>query len=369
MKLSIEQQVLFGPLQLVSGAVERRQTLPVLANILLQVEDGSLSMTGTDLEVEMVAHVPITGDYQPGEVTVPAKKLVDIVKTLSSEEAIRLELVENKVKLITSKSRFTLATLPATEFPTLDESVGLADIKLDVGELRSVIGNTQFAMAQQDVRYYLNGMLFDFSPDKKLIAVATDGHRLALSSTQFDSEVGEDRQQAIVPRKGVLELNRFLSSVDEEIQLQISANHLRASSTHFSFTTKLVDGKYPDYEKVLPKGGDKLVVANKNDLKEALQKASILCNEKFRGVRFYLTNGLVKIHSNNPEQEEAEIELEVDYNGSDLEIGFNVNYMLDVLNTTNSENVKLTFSDANSSLLVEEVDGSTSLYVIMPMRL
>ncbi|WMS86034.1 DNA polymerase III subunit beta [Pleionea litopenaei] len=368
MKLALSQQALFGPLQLISGAVEKRQTLPVLANVLLQVEDGNLSITGTDLEVEMMAHIPLSGEYEPGEVTVPAKKLVDIVKSLNSVDNIRLELVENKVKLITPKSRFTLSTLPATEFPNLEESLGLIDIKLDVNELRGVIGSTQFAMAQQDVRYYLNGMLFDFSPEQKLIAVATDGHRLALSSTPLESSV-QDRQQAIVPRKGVLELSRFLASVDEDIQLSISANHIRASSNHFSFTSKLVDGKYPDYEKVLPRGGDKLVVANKNALKESLQKASILCNEKFRGVRFNLQPGLVQIHSNNPEQEEAEIELEIDYSGPELEIGFNVNYMLDVLNTTQSEQVKLTFSDANSSLLVEEVEGSSSVYVIMPMRL
>ncbi|NVJ51741.1 MAG: DNA polymerase III subunit beta [Gammaproteobacteria bacterium] len=368
MKLALSQQALLGPLQLISGAVEKRQTLPVLANVLLQVEDGNLSLTGTDLEVEMMAHVPLQGDYEPGEVTVPAKKFLEIVKSLGAEDQVRLELVENKVKVITSKSRFTLSTLPATEFPSLEESLGLIDIKLDVNELKSVISSTQFAMAQQDVRYYLNGMLFDFNPEQKLIAVATDGHRLAMSSTPVESEV-QDRQQAIVPRKGVLELNRFLTSVDEEIQLSISANHIRASSNHFSFTSKLVDGKYPDYEKVLPKGGDKLVIAGKGSLKESLQKASILCNEKFRGVRFNLQAGLVKIHSNNPEQEEAEIELEVDYNGPELEIGFNVNYMLDVLNTTQSERVKLTFSDANSSLLVEEVDGSSSVYVIMPMRL
>ncbi len=368
MKFALTQQSLYGPLQLVSGAVERRQTLPVLANLLLQVEAGTLSITGTDLEVEMVARIALEGDYQPGEITVPAKKLVDIVKTLNSEEEVRFELVENKVKLAAGKSRFTLSTLPATEYPNLEESLGLADIKLNVSELTGVIAATQFAMAQQDVRYYLNGMLFDFTPEQKLIAVATDGHRLAMSSTQISSDVS-DRQQAIVPRKGVLELNRFLSSVDEEIQLQISSNHIKASSAHFSFTSKLVDGKYPDYEKVLPRGGDKLVVASRASLREALQKAAILCNEKFRGVRFNLENGLVRVHSNNPEQEEAELELEVDYNGPSLEIGFNVNYMLDVLNTINSDNVRLTFTDANSSLLVEEVEGAASVYVIMPMRL
>jgi DNA polymerase-3 subunit beta len=368
MKFALTQQSLYGPLQLVSGAVERRQTLPVLANVLLQVENGLLSITGTDLEVEMVARVSLEGDYQPGEITVPAKKLVDIVKTLNHDDKIQFELVENKVKLTAGKSRFTLSTLPASEYPNLEESIGLVDIKLNVSELTRVIAATQFAMAQQDVRYYLNGMLFDFNTNQQLVAVATDGHRLALSSTPLVNEVAE-RHQAIVPRKGVLELNRFLSSVDEEVQLQLSSNHIKASSDHFSFTSKLVDGKYPDYEKVLPRGGDKLVVADRNNLREALQKAAILSNEKFRGVRFNLESGLVRIHSNNPEQEEAELEIEVDYNGSELEIGFNVNYMLDVLNTLHADNVKLTFTDANSSLLVEEVDGSSSVYVIMPMRL
>jgi DNA polymerase-3 subunit beta len=368
MKFALSQQSLLGPLQLVSGAVERRQTLPVLANVLLQVDNGVLSITGTDLEVEMVARIALEGEYQPGEITVPAKKLVEIVKALNNEDLLRFELLENKVKLSAGRSRFTLSTLPATEYPNLEESIGLVDIKLNVSELKRVIAATQFAMAQQDVRYYLNGMLFDFNTNQQLIAVATDGHRLAMSSTPLADGVSE-RQQAIVPRKGVLELNRFLSSVDEEIQLQLSSNHIKASSEHFSFTSKLVDGKYPDYEKVLPRGGDKLVVANRSRLRDALQKAAILSNEKFRGVRFNLQSGLVRIHSNNPEQEEAELEIEVDYNGADLEIGFNVNYMLDVLNTLEADNVKLTFTDANSSLLVEELDGSSSVYVIMPMRL
>ncbi|MEE4245873.1 MAG: DNA polymerase III subunit beta [Kangiellaceae bacterium] len=368
MKITVSQQALYGPLQLVSGAIERRQTLPVLANLLLQVDDGALTITGTDLEVEMVAKVNIEGEHLPGEVTVPAKKLLDIIKSIGSEEQITLELVDGKVKVITPRSRFSLATLPATEFPNLEDSLGLADISISVTELKGLISDTQFAMAQQDVRYYLNGMLFDFTDNNQLVAVATDGHRLAMSSAVIQSDIGSS-QQAIVPRKGVLELSRFLSSVDEEIKLQISNNHIRATSNHFSFTSKLVDGKYPDYQKVLPRGGDKLVVAEKNQLKEALQKASILCNEKFRGVRFNLSNNKVNIHSNNPEQEEAEVELTVDYEGPELEIGFNVNYMIDVLSTVSSDNIKLTFSDANSSLLVEEIEGSSSVYVIMPMRL
>ncbi|MCO7226623.1 DNA polymerase III subunit beta [Pleionea sp. CnH1-48] len=367
MKLAISQDDLIGPLQLVSGAVERRQTLPVLSNILIQVDNGLLSLTGTDLEVEMVARIHLEGEYESGEITVPAKKFLDICKSLGSGTLIRLEQDENKVKLKTSKSRFTLSTLPASEFPNLEESAGLVDMQLSVAALKDLIDKTQFAMAQQDVRYYLNGMLFEFSRER-LNSVATDGHRLALSSTQIESSF-EDKNQAIVPRKGVLELARFLSTVGENIHLQLSSNHVRAISDHFTFTSKLVDGKYPDYEKVLPKGGDKLVVANREVLKEGMQKAAILCNEKFRGVRVNLDNGSLRINSNNPEQEEAEVEIEVDYIGPHLEIGFNVNYMLDVLNTVKSENVKLTFSDANSSLLMEEVDGSDSMYVIMPMRL
>ncbi len=367
MKLTISQQSLYGPLQLISGAVERRQTLPVLSNVLLQVKDNALFITGTDLEVEMVAKIALVGEVFEGEVTVPAKKLVEVVKSLDAEDMITMQLQDSKVKVSSGSSKFTLSTLPANEFPNLEDSIGLAEIHANVAELKNVIAATQFAMAQQDVRYYLNGMLFDIN-QQQLVAVATDGHRLALSKIAITSELS-DRQQAIIPRKGVIELNRFLSSVDEAVKLQISNNHIKASSDHFSFTSKLVDGKYPDYEKVLPKGSDKMLSCSRIEMKEALQKAAILCNEKFRGVRFNLSQGNVQINSNNPEQEEAEIHLAVDYSGPELEMGFNVNYMLDVLNTITAEQIKLSFSDANSSLLVEAMDDTSSVYVIMPMRL
>ncbi len=367
MKLTISQQSLYGPLQLISGAVERRQTLPVLSNVLLQVKDNALFITGTDLEVEMVAKIALVGEVFEGEVTVPAKKLVEVVKSLDAEDMITMQLQDSKVKVSSGSSKFTLSTLPANEFPNLEDSIGLAEIHANVAELKNVIAATQFAMAQQDVRYYLNGMLFDIN-QQQLVAVATDGHRLALSKIAITSELS-DRQQAIIPRKGVIELNRFLSSVDEAVKLQISNNHIKASSDHFSFTSKLVDGKYPDYEKVLPKGSDKMLSCSRIEMKEALQKAAILCNEKFRGVRFNLSQGNVQINSNNPEQEEAEIHLAVDYSGPELEMGFNVNYMLDVLNTIAAEQIKLSFSDANSSLLVEAMDDTSSVYVIMPMRL
>ena len=368
MKLSILQSDLIGPLQLISGAVERRQTLPVLSNILLQVEDGILSLTGTDLEVEMLARVTLSNECENGEITVPAKKFLEICKSLDSNSLISLVLKENKLKLSTSKSRFTLSTLPASDFPNLEGSDNLESLQVNVAEIKELIDSTQFAMALQDVRYYLNGMLFEFSEEGKLYSVATDGHRMALSYQSVNTQL-EGKIQAIVPRKGVIELNRFLSTVEGNVQLQISNNHIRASSESFTFTSKLVDGKHPDYQKVLPKGGDKIVVAHRGVLKEGLHKAAILCNEKFRGVRMLLSPNLLKLNSNNPEQEEAEVEIEVDYGGPELEIGFNVNYMLDVLNTVKTDMVRLTFSDENSSLLMDEVDGTNSLYVIMPTRL
>ncbi len=368
MKCALSQETLMIPLQLVCGAIERRQTLPILSNVLFQIQDNHLCLTGTDLEVQVLARLPLEGEIVEGSVTVPARKILEISKSLSPESTLKIVQQDNKLKVQVDRSRFSLSTLPATDFPSLDESAGFIDVQISVEQIQELIQRTQFAMAQQDVRYYLNGMLFDLSADGKLSTVGTDGHRMALSSIQTES-TGQNIQ-AIVPRKGILELSRFLSSVDEVVRLQLNTNHIMAVSDHFTFMSKLVDGKYPDFNKVLPKGGDKQAIVDRETLKASLQRVSILSNEKFRGVRFLLNEGVLKIHSNNPEQEEAEDDVDVDYSGPELEIGLNVNYMLDVLNTLKNDKVRLTFTDANSSLLIEEVDKVIdSLYVIMPMRL
>jgi DNA polymerase-3 subunit beta len=260
-----------------------------------------------------------------------------------------------------------LSTLPANDFPTVEEGPGSLTCNLAQSKLRRLIERTSFAMAQQDVRYYLNGMLLEVSTGI-MRAVATDGHRLAMCSMQADIEQA-DRHQVIVPRKGILELARLLTEPDGMVAIVLGQHHIRATTGEFTFTSKLVDGKFPDYERVLPKGGDKLVLGDRQALREAFSRTAILSNEKYRGIRLQLAPGQLKIQANNPEQEEAEEEIGVDYNGGSLEIGFNVSYLLDVLGVMTTEQVRLILSDSNSSALVQESDNDDSAYVVMPMRL
>ena len=367
MHFTIQREALLKPLQLVAGVVERRQTLPVLSNVLLVVEGQQLSLTGTDLEVELVGRVALEDAAEPGEITVPARKLMDICKSLPSDALIDIRTDEQKLIVKAGRSRFTLSTLPANDFPTVEEGPGSLNFSVPQAKLRRLIERTSFAMAQQDVRYYLNGMLLEVSSGM-LRAVATDGHRLAMCSLTGDIQQAE-RHQVIVPRKGILELARLLTDQDAEVRIVLGQHHVRATTGEFTFTSKLVDGKFPDYERVLPRGGDKLVVGDRQVLREAFSRTAILSNEKYRGIRLQLASGLLKIQANNPEQEEAEEEVVVNYEGGNLEIGFNVSYLLDVLGVMTAEQVRLTLSDSNSSALVQEADNDDSAYVVMPMRL
>jgi DNA polymerase-3 subunit beta len=367
MHFTIQREALLKPLQLVAGVVERRQTLPVLSNVLLVVEGQQLSLTGTDLEVELVGRVALEEPAEPGEITVPARKLMDICKSLPSDALIDIRVDEQKLLIKAGRSRFTLSTLPANDFPTVEEGPGSLNFSLVQSKLRRLIERTSFAMAQQDVRYYLNGMLLEVNAGI-LRAVATDGHRLAMCAMDAGIE-GVERHQVIVPRKGILELARLLTEQDGEVRIVLGQHHVRATTGEFTFTSKLVDGKFPDYERVLPRGGDKLVVGDRQALREAFSRTAILSNEKYRGIRLTLASGQLKIQANNPEQEEAEEEVAVDYNGSNLEIGFNVSYLLDVLGVMSTEQVRLILSDANSSALVQEAGNDDSSYVVMPMRL
>ena len=367
MHFTIQREALLKPLQLVAGDVERRQTLPVLSNVLLVVEGQQLSLTGSDLEVELVGRVTLEDSAEPGEITVPARKLMDICKSLPSDALIDIRVDEQKLVVKAGRSRFTLSTLPANDFPTVEEGPGSLTFNLVQSKLRRLIDRTSFAMAQQDVRYYLNGMLIEVQTGV-LRAVATDGHRLAMCAMEAAIEHTE-KHQVIVPRKGILELARLLTEQDGEVSIVLGANHIRATTGEFTFTSKLVDGKFPDYERVLPRGGDKLVIGDRQALREAFSRTAILSNEKYRGIRLQLASGLLKIQANNPEQEEAEEEVVVDYNGGSLEIGFNVSYLLDVLGVMTTEQVRLILSDANSSALVQEAGNDDSSYVVMPMRL
>lgn len=367
MKFAISRDALLKPLNLVAGVVERRQTLPILANVLLVLDGDWLSLTGTDLEVELVGRVKLTGSGEQGEVTVPARKLVDICKSLPEGCEIEFKVEEGKVQVRSGRSRFILSTLPAGEFPNVEDSIGTHKITLLQGQLRRLIDRTSFAMAQQDVRYYLNGMLWELQASR-LRVVATDGHRLAMCSLDGEFPI-EETKQVILPRKGVLELSRLLHDEGAEVAVVIGNNHIRATTEDFTFTSKLVDGKFPDYDRVLPRNPDKTVLGSRDELRHAFTRTAILSNEKYRGVRLMLSDGSVQIVANNPEQEEAEEVVSVDYQGGSLEIGFNVSYLLDVLGVLSSDQVKLSLSDSNSSALLEEPEHGDSLYVVMPMRL
>ncbi|MFV0278259.1 MAG: DNA polymerase III subunit beta [Parahaliea sp.] len=367
MKFVISRDALLKPLNLVAGVVERRQTLPVLSNVLLVLEGTRLSLTGTDLEVELVGRVSLPIAGVDGELTVPARKLVDICKSLPEGSDIEFSTEDGKVALRSGRSRFTLSTLPAREFPSIEDSIGTHQFTVKQGELRRLIDSTAFAMAQQDVRYYLNGMLWELK-DKKMRVVATDGHRLAMCTLPSRLEKAEDAQ-IILPRKGVLELARLLMDESADIAIVLGSNHLRATTDDFTFTSKLVDGKFPDYERVVPKSPDKVVTGSRAELRQAFSRAAILSNEKYRGVRLKLLPEAMEIVANNPEQEQAEESVPVDYQGEVIEMGFNVTYLMDVLGVLSSEQIKLSLSDPNSSALLEETESSDSLYVVMPMRL
>ena len=369
MRFAISREDLIKPLTLVAGVVERRQTLPVLSNILIVVDGDQLSLTGTDLEVELVGRVRLAEPAEAGEITVPARKLMDICKTLPDDSQISVQLEDEKIVLKSGRSRFSLTTLPAVDFPSVDESPQNLEFNIQQSQLKRLIERTSIAMAQQDVRYYLNGMLFEIQKGC-LRAVATDGHRLAMSEAPADV-ASDDVRQVIIPRKGVLELNRLFSGdTEDSVKVVMSSNHIRTITDNFTFTSKLVDGKFPDYKQVIPASSSGEMLVEREPLKQVLSRTAILSNEKYRGVRLNIDKDLLQVFANNPEQEEAEESLPVKYEGEPLEIGFNVSYLLDVLSVTHSTNIRVSFADSNSSILLEEIaEHPDSIYVVMPMRL
>lgn len=366
MKFKIKREMLLKPLQFVIGVVERRQTLPVLSNLLVQADTGRISLTATDLEVELVANFDLDVT-EGGEITIPARKFLDICRTLPDESMLDVSFKNDRVTVKSGKSRFTLATLPATEFPVIEEINVQRQFSIPQRELKKLIERTQFAMAQQDVRYYLNGLMLEMQSDL-LRSVATDGHRLAIC--EVSAEIGsDDVHQVIVPRKGIQELARLLDDSDEPASVEIGSNHIRVQLPELRFTSKLIDGKFPDFKKVLPKNTNKKITAERDILKQALVRTSILSNEKYRGVRLTMEAKRLAIQAHNPEQEEAEEEIEIEYKGDPLEIGFNVNYILDALNVIPDSKVTISLTDGNSSCLIEPLESTGSRYVIMPMRL
>lgn len=366
MRFSLQREVFLKPLAQVVNVVERRQTLPVLANLLVQVKGGQLSLTGTDLEVEMVSRIGVD-DAQDGETTIPARKLFEIVRALPDGSKVTVSQSAEKITVQAGRSRFTLSSLPANDFPSIDEVEATERVRVAEASLKELIERTAFAMAQQDVRYYLNGLLFDLR-ESSLRCVATDGHRLALCEAPLDAGASTKRQ-IIVPRKGVTELQRLLEGGERELELEMGRSHLRVKRDDVTFTSKLIDGRFPDYEAVIPIGADKEVRIDREILRASLQRAAILSNEKYRGVRIEVSPGQLKISAHNPEQEEAQEEVEADTKVGDLAVGFNVNYLLDALTALRDDMVVVALRDANSSALVREASNDRCRHVVMPLRL
>jgi DNA polymerase III subunit beta len=365
MKLTVERDKLLTPLQAVIGVVERRQTMPILANVLLAVRDGKLSITATDLEVELVAASEVTVQ-QAGDITVPGRKFLDILRALPSDVSVSLSAEGDKVVIKAGRSRFSLSTLPAGDFPVIEDINAQQKVRVPRKELRRLLDKTHFSMAQQDVRYYLNGMLMEID-GKSLRAVATDGHRLAICETELPAKAGSS-QQVIVPRKGVLELQRILDD-EGDVDVAIGTNHVRAQIGDIRFTSKLIDGRFPEYGRVIPPSPPHAVKADRDVLRQALQRTAILSNEKYRGIRITLRSNVITVQAHNPEQEEAEEEIEVTYAGADFEVGFNVNYLLDALSAIDGAEVEVGLTDSNSSCLIRSPGSSAARYVVMPMRL
>jgi DNA polymerase III subunit beta len=366
MKLTAAREDFLAPLQSVIGVVERRQTMPVLANVLLSARDNRLSITGTDLEVELVATKQVSVQ-QAGDITIPGRKLLDIFKSLPEKTSVTLSTEGERVTIRGGRSRFTLSSLPATDFPVIEEINAQQNLALEQGEFRRLIDKTHFSMAQQDVRYYLNGLLLE-TDGKSLRAVATDGHRLAICEMDLKDRGKGAQHQVIVPRKGVLELQRILGT-EGAIELAIGTNHVRAQIGEIRFTSKLIDGRFPEYGRVIPANPGKTVEADREALRAALQRTAILSNEKYRGIRLTARTDLLVIQAHNPEQEEAEDQVEVTYKGDEVEIGFNVNYLLDALSAIETEKVEIGLTDANSSCLIHAPGTTHTRYVVMPMRL
>ena len=370
MKFSIDRETLLKPLLIVRGVLEQRQTLPVLSNLLVTAQDGALAFTATDSEVELEARVPV-GEWDAGEITVPARKFIDICQALPS--GVKVEFShddENRAHVRSGRSRFTLTTIPASDFPTTDQLADESEFVIAQSELKRLIDLTQFAMARQDVRYYLNGLLLEITP-QQVRAVATDGHRLAVA--RLDATTGvEEPRSIIVPRKAVLELARLLTTEDVELKIRMGANAVRMVIDDVRFSSKLIDGKFPDYGRVIPDAEqcDKHLSMDRESLRQSLIRTSVLSSDKHRTVRLTLASDVLRVAADNPEQETAEDELvEIEYAGESIEIGFNVSYLVDALTTLPGEWADIFLSDSSSSCLIQPRGQSSCQFVVMPMRL
>jgi DNA polymerase-3 subunit beta len=358
---------LLRPLQIVSGIVERRHTLPILANILIRKDGERVSFLSTDIEVQITTHAQVGSGEEVSATTVAARKLLDILRALPEGDDVALSLANKRMTVQSGRSRFALQTLAAEEFPTVAQAEQYsATLTLPQKTLKHLFNMVHFSMAQQDIRYYLNGLLLVVD-GANVIAVATDGHRLAFCQVQTDQEFA--RQEVIIPRKTIIELQRLLEESDEPVQIDIAANQVRLAFSDIELISKLVEGKFPDYTRVIPKNYRNDFTIDRERLLRALQRAAIMTSDKFKGVRCVISPGSMKISSTNADQEEAVEELEIDYGGDSIDIGFNVSYLLDVLNNLKCDNVNIALGDANSSALITVPDNADFRYVVMPMRI
>jgi len=366
MNIKINRETLLKPLSSVSSIVERRHTLPILSNLLLEAKENRIVLTATDLEMQISLSVntDIGGELST---TVSAKKLLDICRSLPEDAEITMATTDSRIQVKTGKSRFNLQTLPAADYPVMTKATGTSTvISIPQRELKKLFKQVEFAMAQQDIRYYLNGLLFEVSGNN-LNIVGTDGHRLSFTSTQLGQSY--EKQEVILPRKTVIELIKLLDESDEEVTIELTSGQANFSFSDIRLISKVIDGKFPDYTRVIPTGHQNTFTADRTSILLSMQRASILSNEKYRGIRMVLGNNSLRLISTNSEQEEAEEELEIGYSGDSLDIGFNVTYMIDVLNNVNAQNVVFSFADANSSCLVTVAEDENYKYVVMPMRI
>jgi len=362
-----QRDTLLRPLQIVSGIVERRHTLPILANILIRKDGEKVSFLSTDIEVQITTHAEVGSGPEVAATTVAARKLLDILRALPDTGDVALSLANKRMTVQSGKSRFALQTLAAEEFPTVAQAEQFnAKVTLPQKTLKHLFNMVHFAMAQQDIRYYLNGLLLVVD-GKHVMGVATDGHRLAFC--QVETEQDFARQEVIIPRKTILELQRLLEDLDTEVDLEIASNQVKLTFSDIELISKLVEGKFPDYTRVIPKGYKNNFTIDRQHLLHALQRAAIMTSDKFKGVRCIIAPGSLKISSTNADQEEAVEELEIDYGGDSIDIGFNVSYLLDVLNNLKCDNVNIALGDANSSALITVPDNADFKYVVMPMRI
>jgi len=368
MKFTTEKNEIVDALQMGASIAERRQTIPILANLKIVAKEGKIEITATDLEIQIKTLTEVKKVVEEGEITVSARKMSELCRSLPDKEALEFDLNNGKLTVSSKNFHAEFATISALDFPELEIKEETNSLSISSSALQRLLNKTAFCMASQDVRYYLNGLLVEYKGGE-VNAVATDGHRLALATSPLDKTSPIDGERQILPRKAVLELSKILRQENEDIKITFGNSSLSIQDKNLDFSTKLIDGKFPDYEKVLPSGDPNSLEVSKESLQSALSRASVLSNEKYRGVRFALDKNTLKLTANNPEKESAEELLDVNYNGNPMEIGFNIGYLLDVLGTIETDNVELNFYGEESSCLIREPGNQAEVYVIMPMRL